>query len=98
MVVGYYSFAGVNSSICFLVSLKNGSKTEQPESQRAFYSNMGQVHGLVVPAFCNDWRGYCSRLVDSTTIYLKISLLDPPLFFYIRFNSLLRALEIHTAG
>jgi hypothetical protein len=98
MAAGYYSFGGVNSSIWFLVSLKNDCKTEYPEFQRAFFSNLGQVHGLVISAFCNDRRRYCLGLVDSTAIHVKVSILDPPLFLGSCTNCFLFALEIYAAG
>ena len=98
MAAGYYSFDGVNSSIWILVSLKNDCKTEQPEFQRVFYSNLGQVHGLVVSAFCNDRRGYCPGLVDPAAVGNEVSILDPSLFLGGCSNCLLFPLEIHAAG
>ena len=98
MAAGYYSFDGVNSSIWILVSLKNDCKTEQFESQRVFYSNLGQVHGLVVSAFCNDRRGHCPGLADPAAVGNEVSILDPPLFLGSCPNCLLFPLEIHAAG
>jgi hypothetical protein len=97
MAAGYYSFDGVNSSIWFLLSLKNDFKTEQAKSQRVFYSNLGQVHGLVVSAFCNYRRGHSSRLVDPAAIHIKVSLLDPPLFLGSCPNCLLFLVEVDAA-
>jgi len=94
MAAGYYSFDGVNSSIWILVSLKNDCKTEQFESQRVFYSNLGQVHGLVVSAFCNDRRGYCPRLVDSAAVGNEISCLASTLFLHCSRNRILFLVEV----
>ncbi len=98
MEAGYYSFDGAKSSVWFLVSLKNDCKTEQAKSQRVFYSNLVQVHGLVVSAFCNYRRRYCPGLVDPAAIHVKVSLLDSPVFLSCCPNCLLFTLEIHAAG
>jgi hypothetical protein len=94
MAAGYYSFGGVNSSIWFLVSLKNDVKSVQSQFEEVSGTHLGQVHGLVLSAFCNDRRRYCPRLVDTAAVGNEISCLASTLFLHCCRNRILFLVEV----